>query len=121
MKSWKNRWMDELDTVVPALREDVLLAEIPQKERIESVERQSAVSPKPWYKETYEQLYKQLFSTPKRLATSLATCAAALAITGTGVYFAMSAERLENTGVVTATADVISVEVNPQAAFSVNQ
>ncbi|MBQ7323287.1 MAG: hypothetical protein IJW96_01830 [Clostridia bacterium] len=121
MKSWKNRWMDELDTAVPALREDVLLAEIPQRERIEAVETQSAVSPKPWYKETYELLYKQLFSTPKRLATSLAACAASLAIVGTSIYFVITSERLENTGVVTATADVISVEINPQAAFSVNQ
>ncbi len=104
MKSWKKRWQDELDAAIPALREDVKNAPIPAPEYTENVKFSAPV--KPWY--------LQLFSTPKRIASCLSACAIGLFAVGASIFF------LQPDAPLTASAEVISVEVNPQAVFTVD-
>ena len=108
MKSWKKRWQDELDAAVPALSDEVKNMPIPAQERVEYVAFAEAAPPK-------QAWYTQLFSTPRRMVSCLSACALALTMVGTSVYFA-----LREDAPLTA-AEVVSVEVNPQAMFSVDE
>lgn len=109
MKSWKKRWQDELDAAVPALRDDIKNMPIPKQERVEHVVFAEAAPPK-------QAWYTQLFSTPRRMVSCLSACALALTMVGTSLYFIFREDAP-----LTATAEVISVEVNPQAMFSVDE
>lgn len=108
MKSWKKLWKEELNAAAPALRADVKNASIPQKERVENVKFKASSSPKPWY--------GRLFSTPTRLVSCVSACAVALIAIGGSLYFALRPDAP-----LTATAEVISVEINPQAIFSLDE
>ena len=108
MKSWKKRWETELDSMIPALSEEVKNEPIPVRESVTNVQFKETVSPTPWY--------MQLFSTPRRIASCLSACAIGLIAVGASLYFAMRPDAP-----LTAEAEVISVEVNPQAVFSVDK
>lgn len=110
MKSWKKRWKEELDAKIPALREDVLNADIPHRERVETVHFTTVKTP--WH----QKLYDVLFATPKRLASSLSVCALGLITIGVSLHFSLLPSQP-----LTAEAEVISVEVNPHALFSVDK
>ncbi len=103
MKSWKKRWQDELDSIIPALREDVLNEPIPQREYV----REAVTEREPWY--------AQFLASPRRLATCLAACALGLFAIGGSAYL------LTPKAPLTASAEVISVEINPQALFTVDE
>ena len=109
MKSWKKRWQDELDAAVPALKDEIKNMPIPARERVETVVFEEAAPPK-------NAWFKQLFSTPRRIASCLSACAVALTVVGASLYFALRVDAPE-----AASAEVISVEVNPQAMFSVDE
>ncbi len=106
MKSWKKRWEEELDAVIPALNESIINEPIPVKERVEK--KQAGSSLTSWF--------KQLFATPRRLTAGLTACALAVVAVGASVFYALGFGAP-----LTASAEVISVEVNPQAVFSVDK
>lgn len=105
MKSWKKRWQEELDAVVPALKDEVLNEPIPTCDRAQAVAFTPV--PEPWY--------KKLFATPQRIAACVAACIVCVAAVGSSVYLFRPDVPL------TAEQEVISVEVNPQAVFTVDK
>ena len=107
MKSFKNRWEEELNAKIPALRADILEEPIPRCETMEELETAPAYK-KPWY--------DWIFFSPKRLVPALATCALGLITIGVSLYFAFRPDAP-----VEMKAGVISVEVNPQALFSFDE
>ncbi len=92
MKSWKKRWLEELDEKIPALSEEVRDAEIPAQA---AAVRQVKFSSR-----------KGFFA-----ALSAAVCAVIVAL---AVVFANPFG-----GPVVASAEVVTVEINPRAAFVV--
>lgn len=118
MKSWKKRWQEELDSVIPALNEEVKNEPIEVRENIAQEE---TVSPKkPWY--------TMLFATPRRLASCISGCIVAVVIAGGSLYFALRPQQPitqtpndDSVPPIKATAGLISIEVNPQAVFSVDE
>ncbi len=105
MKSWKKRWQDELDAMTPALCEHVKSEPIPAPDRATIVRFNETT---PWY--------KQLFSSPKRIASCLSACAIGLVAVGASVFLLKP-----DAPAAVAEAEVISVEVNPQAVFTVDK
>ena len=117
MKSWKKRWREELDSVIPALNEEVKNEPIEVREKIAQEE---TVSPKkPWY--------TMLFATPRRLASCISGCIVAVVIAGGSLYFALRPQQPitqtpnDDSVPTKGTAGLISIEVNPQAVFSVDE
>lgn len=104
MKSWKKRWKEELDAVIPELKDEVQSEPIPVCDRTQVLAFTPA--PEPWY--------KQLIKTPRAIASCVAGCVVCVAAVGASVYLFQPALP------VTAEQEVISVEVNPQAVFAVN-
>ncbi len=105
MKSWKKRWQDELDCMVPALAEHVKAEPIPSPDRTIRVKFNEET---PWY--------KQLFASPARIAACVSACVVGLVAVGASI-----ALFSQTPTVVESSAEVISVEVNPQAAFTVDE
>ncbi len=106
MKSWKKRWRDELDAMIPALDERVTSEPIPAPDRTVNVR----------FDETQIPWYKRLFSSPRRVASCLSACAIGLIAVGASVLLFMP-----DAPIAAVEAEVISVEVNPQAAFTVDK
>lgn len=104
MKSWKKRWKEELDAVLPELRDEVRSEPIPVRDRTQVLAFTPA--PEPWY--------KQLIKTPRRIASCVAACVVCVAAVGASVYL------FQPVLPAMAEQEVISVEVNPQAVFAVN-
>lgn len=104
MKSWKKRWQEELDAVLPELRDEVRNEPIPVRDRTQVLAFTPA--PEPWY--------KQLIKTPRRIASCVAACVVCIAAVGASAFLFRPDVRM------TAEQEVISVEVNPQAVFAVN-
>ncbi len=101
MKSWKKRWEAELDEKIPALREDVKNAEIPQVKRVVTQEKigffarlSASIRRKPWI-------------------ASLSACACAVAVIFASVFLF----NQPATPVYAEEGKVIAVEINPGAAF----
>lgn len=105
MKSWKKRWQEELDAAIPALSDKVRNEPIPARDRTQVLAFTPA--PEPWY--------KQLIKTPRRIASCVAACVVCVAAVGASAYFFRPDIR------VAMEQEVISVGVNPQAVFAVNQ
>ena len=105
MKSWKKRWQEELDAAVPALKDEVLNEPIPTCDRAQTVA--FAPASEPWY--------KKLFATPQRIASFAAACVVCVAAVGASAYL------FRPTAPLTVEQEVISVEVNPQAVFTVDK
>ena len=104
MKSLKNRWESELDAKIPALREDILSAPIP------SCEREEASAPlfsTPWYK----RFFSKFSFSWKPVVPLLTACVIGLTTLGVALSFLVQPVHV----------GVISVEVNPQALFSVDE
>ena len=121
MKSWEEKWLAELDEAVPPLREDVLLAEIPKRKVAQEVKNKKVVSSKSWFKETFELLYTRWMSMPKRWIAPLATGVAGVAIITGALVAGLQPGPITPSQPIVATADVISVEINPQAIFRVDK
>ncbi|MBQ2769198.1 MAG: hypothetical protein IJF44_04425 [Clostridia bacterium] len=100
-KSWKRRWEEELQTSVPALREDVKNAPI------ESVDTSCSTPEKIRFKERKPRLIACLYACA---ACFLALCAA--------LPFLF---RSADTPIAAQAAEVIAVEVNPEAMFTVDE
>ena len=106
MKSWKKRWEEELDAVIPALDKAIINEPIPVVERKKEEKKKPVASLVSWI--------KKLFATPRRVTAFATACAVALVAVGSSLYFGLSKP-------LTASAEVISVEINPQAVFSVDK
>lgn len=118
MKSWKKRWQEELDSAIPALSEEVKNEPIEVREKI--VQEETVSPKKPWY--------TMLFATPRRLASCISGCIVAVVVAGGALYFALRPQQpitqTSNDDSVPPTktmAGLISIEVNPQAVFSVDE
>jgi len=117
MKSWKKRWREELDSVIPALNEEVKNEPIEVREKI--AQEETVSSKKPWY--------TMLFATPRRLASCISGCIVAVVIAGGSLYFALRPQQPitqtpnDDSVPTKGTAGLISIEVNPQAVFSVDE
>lgn len=99
-KSWKQRWKEELQTGVPALREDVKNAPIETVKPSNSTSKEVRFRPK------------------RRLFACLYACAACLLAFCAVLPFLFQSS---NAPISARAAEVISVEVNPEAVFSVNE
>ena len=114
MKTWQERWFEELDAATPALTDDVLNAPLESAESSVST-RENDGEPK--------NVFQKLFATKKsRVIGIVSACAACLV--GLGIVLPSILNPYmppANSPVITAQAnEAIVVEINPEAVFSVD-
>ncbi|MBQ7924178.1 MAG: hypothetical protein IJ329_02605 [Clostridia bacterium] len=102
MKSWKKRWKDELETMLPALSEEV---------RSEPILSSQTANQKQEKKSLFSRFQSWLALRKKRFYAGVACCAAAVIALCVALPFALSTSD--------AGAALI-VEINPRAVFSVD-
>ncbi len=114
MKTWQERWFEELDAATPALTDDVLNAPI------ESADLSTSTREK---KTEQKNVFQKLFATKKsRIIGIVSACAAGLIGLGIALPSILNPYLPpSNPPVITASAkDAIVVEINPEAVFSVD-
>ena len=110
MKSWKNRWKSELNTALPPLSEDVKNAPIPKAENVDGKEKKSFDS----FLSRLADWWKTLFVNRPRAVACVAACLACVMLLCVVLPVAL---HKPSDGV----AEVIAVEINPKALFSVDK
>lgn len=98
MGSWKKRWEQELDAVIPPLDERVKNAAIEGAPQISAPVKKS--------------FFATLFADRKRFAAALGACVCAVLLVCSSLFFFLSPSAP-----TTVTAETILVEINPRAAF----
>ena len=102
MASWKKRWKQELDAAIPALDERV---------------KNAAIEGAPQTFEPVKQsFFARSFSDRRRLFATLGACVCALLIVCSSLFFFLSPSTP-----TTVSAETILVEINPRAAFVVDE
>ena len=101
MKSWKKRWENELDTIVPALRDDVKNAPIVLSENVKNAAKPNVL----------ERISLWVNEHKKRFFAGLATATAA--VVAACVVIPVLGTPQEGGAIV--------VEINPRAVFSVDK
>ena len=101
MKSWKKRWENELDTIVPALRDDVKNAPIVLSENVKNAAKLTV----------FERISVWVNEHKKRFFAGLATATAA--VVAACVVIPVLGTPQEGGAIV--------VEINPRAVFSVDK
>ena len=114
MKTWQERWFEELDAATPALKDDVLNAPIEKAEASVSARENGSAQ---------KNVFQKLFATKKsRVIGIVSACAACLV--GLGIVLPSILNPYlppTNPPVITAQAnEAIVVEINPEAVFSVD-
>ncbi len=98
MKDWKKRWKEELDSAIPALREDVKEAQI---------DRSGVQTP------IKKQGFFSMLLGRKRLLATLSACACGILILCVSLALLLQPAAAP----VVASGEVIALEINPKAAF----
>ncbi len=110
MKNWKKRWENELENITPAMSEELKNEPISVAQEAKNRPLVSTDAELPWY--------KKLFSTPKRIAAFASACGVCALTLGLSLAFGLQPNN--NGGGVTA-AGAVSVQINPEVVFSVDE
>jgi len=114
MKTWQERWFEELDAAAPALTDDVLNAPI------ESADVSTSTREEPMKK---ENVFQKLFATKKSRIIGIASACAACLV-GLGIVLPSILNPYTppaNLPAITASAnEAVVVEINPEVVFSVD-
>ena len=110
MKDWKKRWQNELDAIVPSIREDVKNEPIPAAPFTHEKNGTSK-------KETIAAWLGRLFASPRRIVAFASACAVFVLSLGLSLFFGLSPKG--DGGSLTMGA--VYVQINPCAVFSVDE
>lgn len=106
---FKNKWLEELDMLVPELREDVKKAAIPVAEKNET----EIITKTPTF---FNRAKEWLFSHRKRAFACGAACVAVVIALSVTLPF-----LFKGSSITQASAEVIALEINPGVVFSVDK